>query len=308
MEVNLHLFEKNATFLAGDEKKGVWNRTYMKNSFKNGHEAAISNGFIPLGYNCQRLYQPNKTAAIKALSDNTLFFSYAGHGTFFTLAGKSFEIGNKEILAATNTVFPFVFSFSCKTGCFTQTSIGEYFIRAKNKGGVAFFGASVNSHTNTDIIIQKRIFGDAFTQNIRQLSPMINQGMRQFASAVGIRKKIKEMFLKAYNLLGDPSLDIRGLFASTKNNDRIINPALFSVFSNPLKNDFSLAYTLEKESIVQIDIYNTLGEHVKNIIQLSKQKSGVYYYNFSLKDLPSGVYELVYKDSSQSMATQVKIE
>ena len=133
MEINLHLFDKKAIFIAGDEKKGVWNRSYMINSFKGGHEYVVENSFIPLGYRCTKLYKPDLKSVVNALNSNPLFYLYAGHGNINSFAGKSFELGNKEVHSATNTIFPFVFSFACKTGNFAQNCIGEHFIRAKNK-------------------------------------------------------------------------------------------------------------------------------------------------------------------------------
>jgi len=304
MEVNLHLFEKKAVFIAGDEKKGVWNRYYMTNSFKKGHRYVIENSFISLGYRCTELFKPDLKSVMNALNNNPLFYLYAGHGNFTLFAGKSFDLGSREVYSAFNTIFPFVFSFACKTGNFAQTCIGEHFIRANNRGAVAFLGCSVNSQTNTDKTIEKKIFGDAFKDE-RYLSSMINLGMKRFATTAGPLKKIREIFLKAYNLLGDPSFDLKGVFAATIHNDTITNPALFSVFSNPLDDTFSLVYTLETESFVQIDICASSGESLKNILQLTPQKQGCYYLNFSLTDLSSGLYELVLKDASRTITTPI---
>ena len=208
METNMERFAKKAVFIAGDEKKNAWNRVYMKNTFKAGHEYVIRNSFIPLGYTCKRLYQPNKQEVINALNENPLFYIYAGHGTPTSFSGKSFDLVQKDILSAKNTVFPIVFSFACKTGNFAQKCIGEYFIRGKNKGAVAYFGSSVISRTNADPIIEKKIFDAAFSDDVQCLSAMINLGMKRFAKAAGVSKKKKEIYLKSYNLLGDPSLQL----------------------------------------------------------------------------------------------------
>ena len=211
METNMHLFEKKAKLIAGDEAKGVWNRAYMKSSFKKGHEYVISNVFIPMGYDCEKLYAPNRTEVMEAMNDNPLFLLYAGHGIFTHLAGKSFTFESSDIVLATNTVFPFVFAFACKTGNFAYPiSIGEHLLRAKNKGAVVYFGASVNSQTNIDPIIEKRIFDEILKQETESISEMINLGMRRFAKAAGVSKKKREIYLKAYNLLGDPSFRIDG--------------------------------------------------------------------------------------------------
>jgi hypothetical protein len=212
MESNMHLFKKKAKFISGDEGKKVWNRAYMKNSFQSSNEYLVKRVFAPLGYDCEKLYQPGKPAVIKALSDNPLFFFYVGHGLFTSFAGKSFTFENADILTATNTIFPFVFAFSCKTGNYAQPCcIGEAFIRAKDKGAVTYFGASVISQTNTDPIIVKRIFSEITNREAQSISAMINLGMKRFAHTAGIRKKVRERYLKAYNLLGDPSFSLKGL-------------------------------------------------------------------------------------------------
>jgi hypothetical protein len=209
METNMHSFNKKAVFVAGDEKKGVWNRAYMRNSFLKVHKNIIHSCFIPLGYDCQELYFPNRTEVVNALNDNPLFFIYAGHGNFTSFAGKTFVFEYKDIAAATNTVYPIVFAFSCKTGNFGQICIGEYFTREKEKGAVAYFGSSVNTQTNSDPIVAKKIFEVMAKNEAQSLSEAINLGMRRYYHAIGVSKKKKNIYLKAFNLLGDPSFKIK---------------------------------------------------------------------------------------------------
>lgn len=208
MEMNIHLFDKKAKFLAGEESNG-----WMENQFENGHDNVITNTFEPEGYSCEKLYQPSTTEAVNAISDNPLFYIYSGHGYFTYMAGGSFSIYNSNIISATNTVFPFVFSFACKTGNFaySNTCIGEHWIRANNRGGVAYFGSSVNTMVNSDKAIEKKIFGDAFTDN-EHIAGITNLGMKRYWKrfwSFSNRKRTKR-YMKAYNLLGDPSLNILG--------------------------------------------------------------------------------------------------
>jgi len=205
MEKNREHLSKKVVLIAGDEKKNAWNRIYMNNTFKAGHEYVINASFIPLGFEIKKLYQPNKEEVVNALKDNPLYIIYAGHGSTSSLAGKSFDWTQKDISTATKTVFPVVFAFACKTGNFAQKCIGAHFVNEKEKGAVAYFGSSVNSRTNADPIIEKKIFGTAFVDS-HCLSEMINLGMKRFAKTAGISKKKKEIFMKSYNLLGDPSL------------------------------------------------------------------------------------------------------
>jgi hypothetical protein len=87
--------------------------------------------------------------------------------------------------------------------------------------------------------------------------------------------------------------------------DEIFNPALFSVFPNPVTDDFSLAYTLEENSFVQVDLYNTTSLHVKNFLQLAQQEAGIYYHNFSLSSLQTGLYILVFKNKSKTISSKI---
>jgi hypothetical protein len=87
--------------------------------------------------------------------------------------------------------------------------------------------------------------------------------------------------------------------------DEIIYPAMFSIFPNPTSDDFSLAYTLENNSFVQIELYNMQGVFIKNFLQLSQQEAGVYYHNFSLSGLQSGLYILVFKNNSKTISSKI---
>ena len=392
----MHRFTKKAKFLAGDHSGS--NVNFWINGFKNAHEYVIPYSFEPLGYNCQKLYQPNTTNAVNALSDNPLFYIYSGHGNFYSLAGISFTIDSVQISKATNTIFPFVFAFACKTGNFAYPNyscIGEDFIRAKDKGAVAYFGCSINSRIDPDKAMEKKIFGDAFLKDEQNLAVIINLGKRRFSYTSVMYKK---RYIKAYNLLGDPSLDTKGIgckqsftfnnpeifksgaeityrandFIETNNDfiiesganvklmagnsitlkpgfkaeagsnvsiqilpcndgtiqksliendneecadttkkmieqetDKLINPAFFSVFPNPTNDDFSLAYTLEENGFVQIDLYSMSGSLIKNFLQLPQQEAGIYYYNFSLSGLPTGLYMLIFKTASKTISNKI---
>ena len=164
MEMNMHRFNKKAKFIAGDESN-----SFMKWQFERGHNNVVSNTFNPQGYSCQKLYQPNITSVVNALSDNPLFYLYSGHGSRTYWAGTTFSLYNSNISSATNTIFPFVFAFACHTGNFaySSTCIGEHWIRLANKGAVTYFGSSVSTMTNSDVAIEKNIFGNAFVDKER---------------------------------------------------------------------------------------------------------------------------------------------
>jgi hypothetical protein len=223
MELNLQLLDKKAKFLAGQESSN-----WMENQFENAHDDVIDDTFEPEGYTCQKLYQPSTTQAVDAISDNPLFYVYSGHGSTTYMAGGSFSIYSSNINSATNSVFPFVFSFACLTGNFaySSTCIGEDWIRSE-RGGVTYFGSSVSTYVNSDKAIERKIFGDAFTDE-EHISAIINLGMKRYWQRFWswLNRTRTRRYMKAYNLLGDPSLNILGIgcpYDITFTNEEVFN-------------------------------------------------------------------------------------
>ncbi len=78
----------------------------------------------------------------------------------------------------------------------------------------------------------------------------------------------------------------------TSVDDKEVSPKSFSLeqnFPNPFNPNTTISYSLTNNSIVNLDVYNILGEKVKNIVN-EYQTSGDYKVNFIAKELPSGIY------------------
>jgi hypothetical protein len=87
--------------------------------------------------------------------------------------------------------------------------------------------------------------------------------------------------------------------------DKIINPAEFSVFPNPTNGEVSMCYTLENDSYVLLEIYNELGVLVKTELSLQNQQADIYYYNFSIEDLPTAFYILSLKTNNKNYSYKI---
>ena len=203
METNLRGMSKKATFIAGQE-----NNSYMENLFEQGHDYVIPNSFQPKGYQCTKLYQPDFWQVQGNLSSNPLYYIYSGHGSETYWGAFNANLINMSY----NTVCPFAFAFACKTGNFVYTgNIATSWLLKENKGSVTYFGASVRTYCHSDYIIEKNIFGSGFSEN-KSISSIINSGMLRyknyFWATIHIVRTIR--YLKAYNLLGDPSLIVGG--------------------------------------------------------------------------------------------------
>ncbi|MCQ2562860.1 MAG: C25 family cysteine peptidase, partial [Alphaproteobacteria bacterium] len=221
MEMNLHSFDKEAVFIAGAE-----NNNWMQNQFENGHDYVVSETFNPEGYTCHKLYQPSISSIINAINDNPLYVVYSGHGNETCLEGISFSLCKSDFSDINNRIYPFIFSFACRTGRFSNQNCFGDSILANVNGAVTYFGSSVETMVNSDKAIEKKIFGDAFTDE-EHISAIIGLGMKRYWERFwsSLAENKTERYMKAYNLLGDPSLNILGLGCRTSWNFQ--NPEVF---------------------------------------------------------------------------------
>lgn len=389
MEMNLHSFDKEAVFIAGAE-----DNNWMQNQFENGHDYVVSETFNPEGYVCHKLYQPSISSIINAINDNPLYVVYSGHGNESELViSNNIRFYISTINSLYNSIYPFVFSFACRTGRFSpfdnnQDCVGEKFV-TNIKGAVTYFGSSVETMVNSDKAIEKKIFGDAFTDE-EHISAIINLGMRRYWERFwsSLNENRTKRYMKAYNLLGDPSLNILGLgcrtswnfqnqevfcnnanitYAATNyiinNNSFVVKPSAnislvaenyirlkpgmeikngatfhayidedcceentnksfdentyetnpveyynytekdneqyqIAISPNPFKDLISIGFLLESDENVEINLYDTKGLFVKQLMPNSLMQHGEHSYTFNLSELKQGIYLLTLKTSN----------
>jgi hypothetical protein len=72
--------------------------------------------------------------------------------------------------------------------------------------------------------------------------------------------------------------------------DKIINKfKLVSVYPNPFNSQTTFKIETQKSQNIKLDIFNSLGQHVTNIINERKSK-GQHYINWNAHDVSSGIY------------------
>jgi M6 family metalloprotease-like protein len=74
-----------------------------------------------------------------------------------------------------------------------------------------------------------------------------------------------------------------------KNPNKLLEWHLYQNYPNPFNNTTIIRYSIPKEGIVTIRIYNILGEEVTTLVNEQKA-AGKYETEFNATDLPSGVY------------------
>ena len=209
MEMNMHRFDKNAILIAGFESSQS-----IQDAFESGLNTIREGNFTTLGYNCSQLNQPDMNTALGGISGNPLFFIYSGHGGCVSLgpiaSNPGWPIDIYFIQLSSHQIYPMVFAFACQTGNYAySTCMAEVWLQ-QAKGGVTYFGSSVETYTDCDNSIEEKLFGDAFRDE-KTIGGMIAVGMKRYYDANIVQFWRVNRYMKAYNLMGDPSFRIKGL-------------------------------------------------------------------------------------------------
>lgn len=210
MEINMHLWEKKAVFVSGDDSNSL-----MLLMFRTAHDDVSNNSFAPNGFSCQMQRQPMEYTALSALNNNPWLYAYSGHGSFYKIGvvhqNSSFYIDSFFIENSSHELYPMLFVFACRTGNFAADlcySIAEQWI-VSPKGAATYLGSSVNTLTYSDDIIERKMLGEAFFEET-YIGSVIAKGMQKYRTYLLEDKKNKERYTKSYNLMGDPSFHVNG--------------------------------------------------------------------------------------------------
>jgi len=78
----------------------------------------------------------------------------------------------------------------------------------------------------------------------------------------------------------------------------------FSIFPNPVKNNWTLDFTMEKSATVKIDLYNSVN---KKIAALSDQKQDArkHQLTFDIKNFPQGIYFLKISSDENTLIKKI---
>jgi hypothetical protein len=194
---------KKAAFLASTDNHQVSEGT---------HNFVIDTYLNPNNYTCDKIYSyysGNTTQKVtNALNDGRSLCIYSGHGSTDSWAdGPPYSQGNVNSLT-NDGMYPFVCSHACLTNQFTVSEcFGETWLRAPNKGGLAFWGATTYSYWDEDDILERSMFTSWWDDNLETIGLMTNMGLNylyQYYSGGGMTK----YYFEEYNVLGDSSVKI----------------------------------------------------------------------------------------------------
>jgi len=230
---------KKAVFLASTDNHLVSEGT---------HNYVVDTYLNPHNYTCDKLYSYYGATTVQvsaALNNGRSLAIYSGHGSTTSWAdGPPFSQSNVNALV-NNEMYPFVCSHACLTGQFTVSEcFGETWLRAQNKGGLAFWGASDYSYWDEDDILEKRMFKAWWEDNLETIGGMTNMGLYylyQHYSGGGLT----QYYFEAYNILGDSSVKVwRGTPTSVNT-----PPEIPEKPNGPSEGEIGIEYTFTTSTI-----------------------------------------------------------
>ncbi len=270
MEENLHLIDKKNLFIGS--------------SSSNAHIGPIKY-FTNAGYtnvicNCDSIPDPKKKI-IETLNSGVIFTVFEGPSSGYSWLTGGSNFSRSDIQNLTNTTsYPFAYSFSCLTGAFqSDTCLAEAFIRAKG-GAVAAIGASISTAWTPDEKLEQGIFDAIFDDQNPQTSlcASLNAGKMSNSSS-------KETYFKAYNLFGDPALELLPFSTAVTTQDKKPLNSDLAFFNNRIT--FSVPETKGARQLVCINLYSMQGRLITRVVH---ENMAPGYYGLSIPPVSTGMY------------------
>lgn len=170
----------------------------------------LENNLDDSGYTIHDLHmsqdQDIYTNIVSVLNRGVGILNYTGHGSETSFAnGVAFTAEDARLLQNEHRL-PIFTAFSCQNGAFTnpnQASVAEQLLLADNGGIVAAIGTSGHMRTQDSLSLS----GIFYNQLLHGHSTTLGEVLRETKTAVHEDKEL-ETALDAYNLLGDPALQI----------------------------------------------------------------------------------------------------
>ncbi|MFC1591020.1 C25 family cysteine peptidase [Thermodesulfobacteriota bacterium] len=258
-----------------------------------------------------RIYYSTIDSINSAINSGNAIVAYRGHGTLTSWSSQYYDTSQVRQLS-NGSMLPVVFSIACDTGDFTYQSskcVGEDFLLRSGGGAVAFMGASVDTQTNTNHKLFNGLF-DSFwpdyddqTQynlpfNSRKLGIVTYYGKVYVNSS----EYYNRYTFEAYNLLGDPEMDIQllddvdgdGIYSSVDNCPETPNPTQLDSDLNGVGDACdpgTINGTVEGDIIENVSLDLIINTCTGDLFAAETQSDAAGY--FVVTDLEERMYKIV---------------
>lgn len=192
---------RKACFMASSDADLLAERT---------HRYVIQNYLAPHGIISDTIWQRtggSTSDVTTSVNNGRTIACYSGHGYEYGWSCVPFDQTDVRDLSNMGE-YPFVLSHACLTGKFSVTEcFGETWAKAGNKAGIAFWGASNYTYWDEDDILEKRMFQSAFVETCHSIVSMTDKALWHLYNYYG-GGGLSGYYLDAYNVLGEPSIDL----------------------------------------------------------------------------------------------------
>jgi len=144
------------------------------------------------------------------------WISYFGHGSGTSWASTNDTFGNAQVAKLENTdKLPFLIDVACQNAswvklpkCFGKAWVTQTTADGKAAGAVAFYGGSVNISWHPPAVMSVGVAKSHYEKKISSLGGSVLAGQLYLFEKMGENEETLDN-LRWYNLLGDPSLQMR---------------------------------------------------------------------------------------------------
>jgi hypothetical protein len=151
-----------------------------------------------------------------AAEQGRTWFAYFGHGSGTSWASTNDEFSNTQVAALKNAGrLPFIIDVACQNAswvklpkCFGKAWVTQTTAEGQSAGAVAFYGGSVNISWHPPAVMSVGVAKSHFEKQIPTLGGSVIAGQLYLFEKMGENEETLDN-LKWYNLLGDPSLNMR---------------------------------------------------------------------------------------------------
>ena len=160
----------------------------------------------------------DETATFKnissVLSEGRSWITYMGHGSGLGWTSTNDSVNTSSLVNLSNSRLPFILDVSCANADYIhhQNPFGKAWVTAKsgthNVGAVAYYGGSVNISWDAPAIMAIGISKSHFEKSIPNLGGTVLAGQIYLSEQKGSGNEFLDN-LRWYQLLGDPSLELR---------------------------------------------------------------------------------------------------
>ncbi len=162
--------------------------------------------------------EDSATAAniIRAAGEGRSWLAYFGHGSGTSWASTNDTFSNTEVATLQNADrLPFIIDVACQNAswvklpkCFGKAWVTQTTQEGKAAGAVAFYGGSVNISWHPPAVMSVGVAKSHFEKKIPTLGGSVIAGQLYLFEKMGENEETLDN-LRWYNLLGDPSLNMR---------------------------------------------------------------------------------------------------